>query len=763
MVAIKAIRELKKFASFEEFLWNTNGLKNFQKYNLFYGLNGSGKTTLSRLMYFLSLGKIPDSEQFSDLKQLEFKIELNDETTIKSLEENPLKGKIKVFNNDFINNNIQFEKATTNSLMYNIGEASIKLKKQKKNIENLLKKNNDFLKEIQDKSNKTSENNNKTCQELAKKIRDILGLPPSFNLSKIKPLLDSNDPIQPFDLHETDRQRLISIYRQETPSDIYFDFGLMNENYLKEETFRKIKNTLSTKKQRKTGEKENIIQWISDGLHIHENEHTKCKFCGKVINESEWEIRLQEIKEILQKDCDFEKFELEVKELQNNIAKKIEFIENFNINIHSNQFLVEFQADANKILQDLPEKKKLYKRCLETINASLKNKLSNLDIEVETIDKTELSFLLECIHLKDLIERNNTEIKNANTKKEEAKETIINYYVYPFFEDYNKNKQWCKKAEKKIEYTKQRIKDLHKKDEALQRELSSQSKACEKIEKYCDTIFGTKKFSFAYDEEKSSYIIKRVKNNSIARNISEGEKTIIAFSFFVSSLLEKDFNIQDGIVVIDDPISSLDQEYLFNIYILIAREIFEKQKPNQAFILTHNFYFFKKIRNCIINLVKKLGDTKKGDFDNIDFSVYSIEKTNDKSTILNATKYLLNYESEYLHLIRKLNKDLVDYQENDEFQDVGIGNAIRQVLEIFLSFKMPAEKNLYTRFAAVKPEDKFKYLYDMVNSFSHAEELDSEVFDSSFKKQAGIKEINELFEFIKTVDDKHYDCIKKVL
>lgn len=181
---------------------------------------------------------------------------------------------------------------------------------------------------------------------VSKKIRDILALPSSFNLSKIKLLLDSNNPIQSFDLPETDRQRLISIYRQETPSDIYFDFGLMNENYLKEETFQKIKNRLSIKKQRKTGEKENIIQWISDGLHIHENEHTKCKFCGKVINESEWEIRLQEIKEILQKDCDFEKFEQEIKELQCNIAKKIEFIENFNINIHSNQFLVEFQADC---------------------------------------------------------------------------------------------------------------------------------------------------------------------------------------------------------------------------------------------------------------------------------------------------------------------------------------------------------------------------------------------------------------------------------
>lgn len=56
MVAIKSIREIKDFASFENFVWDDTKLNNFEKYNLFYGLNGCGKTTLSRFFYFLGEG-----------------------------------------------------------------------------------------------------------------------------------------------------------------------------------------------------------------------------------------------------------------------------------------------------------------------------------------------------------------------------------------------------------------------------------------------------------------------------------------------------------------------------------------------------------------------------------------------------------------------------------------------------------------------------------------------------------------------------------
>lgn len=145
------------------------------------------------------------------------------------------------------------------------------------------------------------------------------------------------------------------------------------------------------------------------------------------------------------------------------------------------------------------------------------------------------------------------------------------------------------------------------------------------------------------------------------------------------------------------------------------------------------------------------------------FVRYSVEKTNGKSFIKDASKYLLNYESEYLHLVRKLNKDITEV--DNEFADVGIGNAIRQVLEIFLSFKCPDKSTLYARFHSVKPKpnEKFKYLYDLVNSMSHTDEMDTEIVNNDYKRIAGKGEIMELFDFIKEVDSQHYENLRKVI
>ncbi len=136
MVAIKSIKEIKNFASFENFDASISPYKNFQKYNIFYGLNGSGKTTLSRLLSFLNVGKIPDDEeskeQYQDFNQLKFKIELDNDDIVTVFDNNQLINKIRVFNSDFVSRNVKLEKATTKSLIYNISEKSDKLKTKRK-------------------------------------------------------------------------------------------------------------------------------------------------------------------------------------------------------------------------------------------------------------------------------------------------------------------------------------------------------------------------------------------------------------------------------------------------------------------------------------------------------------------------------------------------------------------------------------------------------------------------------------------------------
>jgi len=48
-----------------------------------------------------------------------------------------------------------------------------------------------------------------------------------------------------------------------------------------------------------------------------------------------------------------------------------------------------------------------------------------------------------------------------------------------------------------------------------------------------------------------------------AKRLSEGEKTAVAFIYFLVQLKDQDFNIGEGIVVIDDPISSLDASAIY--------------------------------------------------------------------------------------------------------------------------------------------------------------------------------------------------------
>ena len=74
---------------------------------------------------------------------------------------------------------------------------------------------------------------------------------------------------------------------------------------------------------------------------------------------------------------------------------------------------------------------------------------------------------------------------------------------------------------------------------------------------------------------------------------SEGEKTAIALLYFLTSLRRDGFNIGESIIVLDDPVSSLDASSLFAAYGFIREYT---NLAGQLFILTHNFTFFREVR-----------------------------------------------------------------------------------------------------------------------------------------------------------------------
>src|SRR5690606_4365812 len=112
------------------------------------------------------------------------------------------------------------------------------------------------------------------------------------------------------------------------------------------------------------------------------------------------------------------------------------------------------------------------------------------------------------------------------------------------------------------------------------------------------------------DNNIPKYYLKREGLGSVSseifKTLSEGEKNFISFLYFHQLCIGIDNEVnreKKKIVVIDDPVSSLDSQVLFLVTTLIrdlakkkgrtgsARNDFFNESIRQVFVLTHNTYF----------------------------------------------------------------------------------------------------------------------------------------------------------------------------
>lgn len=104
--------------------------------------------------------------------------------------------------------------------------------------------------------------------------------------------------------------------------------------------------------------------------------------------------------------------------------------------------------------------------------------------------------------------------------------------------------------------------------------------------------------------EGSLYCLERpAHGESSAHSLSEGEKTLISFLYFIELLNgshEKGTAVDIGktVVVIDDPISSLSHNFVYDIASIICHDLIKPpggQKVRQIIALTHNLFFLHEL------------------------------------------------------------------------------------------------------------------------------------------------------------------------
>ncbi|MEW6774506.1 MAG: AAA family ATPase [Bacteroidota bacterium] len=779
---ITKITKLQNFGIFHDFTWG-NDLPEFKKYNLIYGWNRSGKTTISRIFSSCEKKSIFDTNKFKQYPENgKFEIKTDDENTIKETNVSNNDLPIKVFNKDFVDDNISFDPSNPCKPIVYVSEEDIERKKQ---LEQLKQKNITLSKTCEqfkkDREAKESKKNT-FLTSLGREIANIL-FDKTYNKTKAENKINTIgiDNFADKTLCDEDKRKYEAISKSEAGktqsafSEYNFSFFFDDEAIDSfQKIFEKIEALLGRKVVSETLERlkndQVLNSWVKQGFDLHKNkkETEKCLFCQNPLDKD----FLDSLSRHFSKD--YEDTQRGIKRLENEIVKiKRQEIPTKNVDLYPD--LKDSYTSKAKELNEVINKINTW---IDEAIKKLQEKHDNPLINVSSPPQPEdfLSSYNRVIReINEIIKRHNEKVTNHQLEVSNARErlelhTIANALLE---EDYKKIITDLKEAAENEEMVLNQFKNNKTEIENLEQQTSNIGKAIDLINKYLEEFFGRKEIELSLDDNKKGYTIKRY--GIPAKNLSEGEKTAIAFSYFVVKVGEGEFDKTKGIIFIDDPISSFDSNFIYHCFSMINTHF---KQVGQLFISTHNFQLLNLVKEWFVdknNSTKK--DNEKLRSENktekpIPCEFFMVENYTEsdvrKAKIVALDKTLRNYKSEYHFLFAKL-KEFSEKQDTQYEDFYTIGNMARRFFDIFADFKIPTTGDQKSKMEVLikninDPNEKISTVdaakaYKLVNEYSHNSDPTSTI---EHKDKSEIKDaIKILLNIVKESDPKHFEILEK--
>ena len=726
---IKKINRLKDFGIYKDF--KAENLDEFLKVNILYGWNYSGKTTLSRLFRGIEEKRIN-----LDYENCEFEIELEDGSKInkKNIEQTSLS--IRVFNADFIKENLDWDNHIEPILM--LGKENIKLQK-KLIIKNKLEKRvHKFIKNLNEKKSNIETELNSNISQKASNIKKELSIP-DFNKLKLEKYIDDN--YSNHILEESELNSLKIAYYSTEEKEILDYYNLDEINIDK----YKIKNLLEkiiTRDTIEKLEKNSVLEnWVKTGMEIN-SDKKNCEFCGGFLTSDLFEMYNKHFSDSYNKFIN--ELEEEIIRLKNKKLKIIFF--------DKERFYKNLQDEYISTKEIVVKQIEIFNEIIFNLISQLEYKKSSITKEIKLFEYTMPDFKSNIDKLNELIATHNHIAQDYENQKKKNKEKLISHLVSEFVYSlkYFETKESINSlTEKIITINSNWIPRIRTTKESIEKEISEEAKGAEVVNDYLRSFFSKDDIVLKMNKNKKYKLFRK---GIEVKNLSEGEKTAISLAYFISKLNDKSTDINNTIVYIDDPISSLDSNHIFNVYSLLNIEL---KKAKQLFISTHNFDFFK--------LIKGIEKNKK---ENLKIRYFLIKrlsnKINDQSQIETLPK-IMELDSEYHYLFSELYKFNLNPTEDFDLL-YNLPNMARRILEIYTSFKIPNGSNLNERIKKIADqcsycEIKKNRLYKYINHYSHSNSVEGNLGFPELQECKIV--ISSLLDLIKKTDNLHYEILEK--
>jgi wobble nucleotide-excising tRNase len=702
---IKRIKSIKNLGIFNDYKIDGN-LRDFNDKNIIYGWNYSGKTTLSRLFSFLD----KENSITDEFSSIEFEVELTDtkKITHTNKAESPLS--IKVFNSDFIRDNLRFESddKKIKGITFDVGEGG--------EIRDKIKLNSDKIKKGELLQQKYSSNinafndfENKFTNEARKIKNDCFNSLIEFDKRHLKTVINSltNDLNSYTSIDSTDLSKIKADALAQNPKQ---EIVIQIPELLFESILEEVKMILSSIPAKTEDDPilsfhSDLYDWTKQGYGYYQEKNpklTKCAFCGSNITERRFEY----LNAFYTNEA--AKLKEKIATITSRINLEKQKIENLEWSKKSPNDLIEScQHDFSELINQYSIIKANYLSLLDILLSKLEEKdASSLFVEMpigHTDNIANTNFTLWISNVKKIFEQHNITVSQFTQIRDTARDTYKKYLVATFlinehYYDIQRNKEIEDRFQTRCSNI---IKKYEDENKTLNAQLKSLTKGKEKLNEFI-RIFLNREDILVDVTTDDYFILKR--GNNIAKNLSEGEKTAIAFSHFMVMLdsLLTDNKLQETIIFIDDPISSLDANHIAQVSSTINSFFFRKgldsTNPDkvvncfkQLFISTHNFEFYSFLKDA--NNIKKKKKIKANEAqEESSCHFYLLKRLNKEQTLIQSMpKSLSKYNSEYVYLFSEIEQFKIDNYPEDK--SYSIPNIVRRFLEIYTLIKLPGNSD----------------------------------------------------------------------
>lgn len=745
------INKLKDFGIFQNFSWN--GLDGFKKKNLIYGWNYSGKTTLSKLFQNL---EFKDKSKYFSGSEFDITTEKEDASTNHSqndLENFPYD--VKVFNTNYIKRIFTWDNPHSGiqAISFYLGDPSGKLDKKIKNLdkkkaqlENI--RDNRYQKVINEFNNynKTNGKFSAKAKEIRENYLDNKLDQNKLNKGVIQQITDDiKSDLQKYILSDTDRDKTKSEAIAENTFDLQKEDFSLSEKL--ETLAKEVKAILEDTAPKSISipeldDNKALFNWVQTGIKLHENE-TECKFCTQALPDnriddlnSYYSEKLQEIQSAITSTQ--EKIETEKEKL------KIAFFDKKNLGD-------SFQQEYQKAVDNYDVTVKKYKAELTVLEKDLKHKTSDYFTNISVSEIENIALKKELAEINKSVKAHNDWLGEFDKNKKKALKKILNHYIAEYLqaENYNTKKADKDGASKIIANINSEISTNNNDRLVLEAQLKSSVKGQKELNDILEILLHRDDIKIEILNDK--FTLER--SGHPASNLSEGEKSAIAFAYFLTELkaLRNDEppKLPNTVVFIDDPISSLDSNHIFQVRSLL-QNFFKKKDEDfcQLFISTHNFEFFSMMMDSD-ELFKGQKKTQA--------SFYMVKRLdNNTSKLTDLPISFRKYNSEYVSLFNVL-KEYHELTNKEEFEyTVLLPNTMRRFLELYTAMKFPSSRALDTRVKEIfSSNDGTYHNTKLLHWFSHQNQF--EKVQQHDDKLLQIEDaIKELMEHIEKEDKLHW-------